>query len=269
MRALLVAAVLISAAGGVCADEKAQAREHYFKGTKAFDLGAYDEAITEYSAAYRAKDDPALLYNIAQAHRLAGHPTEALRFYKIFLSKVPTASNRPEVEAKIAELQKLIEQQKRTETIPPSDVKPLTPSHDQESEPKQTAPPATVEVSPPAPETVQASKPIPSDSHPGRTKKVAGLAVGAAGLALVAAGVGLSVAAQQAGDDLTALTQSGGTFDPSTEAAGRTYSIVGPVLLGVGAAAVVAGVVVGVLGVREAKRAHSAASSARRLEIRF
>jgi tetratricopeptide (TPR) repeat protein len=61
------------------------AREHYHRGTVAFNLGHYEEAAGEYEEAYRLKDDPALLYNIAQARRLAGNRREALRSYKTFL----------------------------------------------------------------------------------------------------------------------------------------------------------------------------------------
>src|SRR5262249_20752976 len=104
--ASVVVALLIVGGGSRMAfgDDRSEAREHYLKGTKAFDLGAYEEAIAEYTAAYRLKNDPALLYNLAQAARLAGHAAEALRFYRVFLTKVPTTPNRDECERKISEL---------------------------------------------------------------------------------------------------------------------------------------------------------------------
>src|SRR5437763_16165369 len=80
-----------------------EARDHYRRGTKAFELGSYEEAIKEYAAAYRLRDDPALLYNLGQANRLGNHPTEALRFFRLFLIKVPTKQSRSELEATIAE----------------------------------------------------------------------------------------------------------------------------------------------------------------------
>ena len=85
----------------------AQAREHYVKGTKAFELGLYEEAIAEYMIAYKSKDDPALLFNLGQANRLAGHLPEATRFYRLYLRKDPAAPNRAEIEARIAELERL------------------------------------------------------------------------------------------------------------------------------------------------------------------
>src|SRR5262245_48238214 len=88
------------------ADDRREAMEHATKGRRAFDLGAYDEAISEFATAYRLKDDPALLYNLAQAHRLAGHTSDALRFYRVYLTRFPDAPNRSDVEAKIASLQR-------------------------------------------------------------------------------------------------------------------------------------------------------------------
>src|SRR6266536_983749 len=117
-----VALALLLLSGVARADDKAQARDHYQKGTKAFALGAYDEAVAEYSAAYRLVDDPALLYNIAQAHRLAGHASEALRFYRMYVTLLPRAPNRDEVDGKIAELTKLVDQQKRTQSALPPDA---------------------------------------------------------------------------------------------------------------------------------------------------
>jgi tetratricopeptide (TPR) repeat protein len=105
-----------SSAGVAHADDaRAEAREHFVKGTKSFDLGLYDEAIAEYMAAYKVKPDPALLFNLAQAHRLAGHVADALRFYRMYLTKTPTAPNRSDVEARISDLEKVVDEQKKRE----------------------------------------------------------------------------------------------------------------------------------------------------------
>jgi tetratricopeptide (TPR) repeat protein len=94
-------------AGDPRTDEaQARSREHYLKGTKAYELGLYDEAIAEYTAAYKAKDYPALLFNLGQAHRMAGHPAEAARLFRMYLIKNPDAQDRAEIEARIRELEK-------------------------------------------------------------------------------------------------------------------------------------------------------------------
>src|SRR5262245_20698693 len=65
-------------AEGEKAEDPTAARKHYAEGTKAFNLGEFQRAITEYRAAYNAKPDPVFLYNIAQAYRLAGDLTNSL-----------------------------------------------------------------------------------------------------------------------------------------------------------------------------------------------
>jgi tetratricopeptide (TPR) repeat protein len=240
--------VCLSSLQAFAQGNREQARDHYLKGTRAFDLGAYEEAIAEYGAAYRIKDDPALLYNLGQANRLAGHSIEALRLYKVFLSRSPDATNRAEVEAKIAELQKLVDQQAKTQkSMPPDQVTPPSTVTPTENEPKReehaTAPPTTAPISAPAPE----------DVHAGRTKKIGGLAVGAVGVAALATGIAFGVLAKNAGDDLSRVDQQMGVFDASKQRAGQTDQIIEGVMLGVGGAALVAGVVVYVLGHREAR----------------
>jgi len=128
---LLVAAVLLLASSAARADDPtAVAREHFNKGTTLFDLARYREAAAEYEAAYEARNDPALLFNIAQTYRLAGDNTKAIAFYRSYLHRMPRASNRGEVEAKIAELQKAADEQERAKQGPPEGtLKPAEEQH--------------------------------------------------------------------------------------------------------------------------------------------
>jgi Tetratricopeptide repeat len=103
--ATLVACFLLQATAWGDGDKRV-AREHYRRATKAYEIGQYDEAIREFGEAYKIKDDPSILYNLAQAHRLAGHREEALRTFRMFLLKVPDTPHRADAEARIAELQK-------------------------------------------------------------------------------------------------------------------------------------------------------------------
>lgn len=103
--------------------EAAEARRHYEEGTKAFNLGEYPRAVNEFKAAYNAKPDPLLLYNIGQSFRLGGDASQALFFYRSFLRNMPTAPNRKEVEGRIRALEKQVEDQKRDA---PSGSAPLT-----------------------------------------------------------------------------------------------------------------------------------------------
>ncbi|HEX2660558.1 MAG TPA: hypothetical protein VHU40_19890, partial [Polyangia bacterium] len=104
----------------------------------------YPRAIAEFKAAYNAKPDPLLLYNIAQSFRLANDATQALFFYRSFLRNMPNASNRKEVEGRIRTLEKQAERQAEDQKAiaPPPVVAP--------AEPAPTRPPP-VAVVPPAP----------------------------------------------------------------------------------------------------------------------
>jgi hypothetical protein len=84
--------------------EKYKAREHYKHAMAEYVLDHYDAAIKEFEAGFREEPDPAFLYNIAQAHRLANRPAEAITYYGKYLDLRPDAADRAEVEKQIAEL---------------------------------------------------------------------------------------------------------------------------------------------------------------------
>jgi hypothetical protein len=152
MRILIVLALLgtVSAARANEEEDVAAARLHFRKGGKAYDLGRYLEAAKEYEAAYDAKDDPALLFNIAQAYRLGGDNPNAVRAYKAFLRRMPRAPNRAEVEARIAELQHVIEQQAHAkESAPEGTMAPSTKPPDKEPAAAPTAPVSSGPEKPP------------------------------------------------------------------------------------------------------------------------
>jgi tetratricopeptide (TPR) repeat protein len=84
----------------------AEARQHHAAGSKLYDLAEYEAALREFKEAYRAVEDPAFLFNIAQCHRKLGHAPDAITFYRNYLRRAPRAANRAEVERHIAELER-------------------------------------------------------------------------------------------------------------------------------------------------------------------
>src|SRR6185436_7304790 len=66
------------------ASPEKQADEYFNRGNTAYNLGRFDEAVQHFTKAYELWSQPEFLYNIAQAHRLAGHCKQALHFYKRF-----------------------------------------------------------------------------------------------------------------------------------------------------------------------------------------
>jgi hypothetical protein len=100
---VLALAVRVAAADPTPAE---QARAHFDKSTVAYNLGKFDEAIAELETAYRLDPDPAYLYSLAQAYRLANNRERALFFYRRYLAvAAPDEPNRADVEQRIATLE--------------------------------------------------------------------------------------------------------------------------------------------------------------------
>ncbi len=240
----VLAAGLISATSAR-ADDRAVAREHYQKGTKLFDLGQFDDAVKEYEAAYQVKDDPVLLYNIAQAHRLAGHHERAIFFYKSFLRRMPKAPNREDVLQKIAELQRKLDHPE------PGPAPEPTPT------PTPTPTPAPTPIARPQPLRPTPVKPAPAQA--GQTMKIAGFALIGVGAAALIGGVAATgLAAKYAGDATV-----GNRFHPDAAASLSAAQNASFAMYAIGGAAVIAGAVCVGLGYSD----EAAAKKTKRVQI--
>jgi tetratricopeptide (TPR) repeat protein len=100
-----------------------EAKASYEEGARHYYLMEYDEALTSFKDAFRAKDDPAFLFNIAQCLRKLGRLDEASTFYQIYLRRAPDAGNRAEVERHLDD----IEGQMATTAPPPEPNQPPIP----------------------------------------------------------------------------------------------------------------------------------------------
>lgn len=92
----LIGTLQVRLAAAAPTAQVSEAKEYYDKATAAFALGSYPEAATNYEKAFSLKPDPALLYNAAQAHRLAGNNKRALELYKSYLRVFPQGAAREE-----------------------------------------------------------------------------------------------------------------------------------------------------------------------------
>lgn len=81
------------------------AREAAEQGRRAYNLGNWQESIDGFERAYKLSGDPALLFNLGQAHRQLGQGGEAIRFYKAYLRNEPVTPNREVAEKQIKELE--------------------------------------------------------------------------------------------------------------------------------------------------------------------
>jgi tetratricopeptide (TPR) repeat protein len=87
-------------------------REILDSATRLFTAGSYDQAIVEFQLAYQKRQLPTLLFNIAQAHRKAGHWAEALALYERFLKDDPKSALLPEAEAHAAAMRARLDAEK-------------------------------------------------------------------------------------------------------------------------------------------------------------
>lgn len=113
---ILAVAVLLAGARAT-ADEDAQSRARNLNnlGSAAYELSSYDEAIDQFSEAYKIYPDARILFNLAQAYRKKREYERALDLYRTYLRNFADAPNRKTAEELIGELEELIARQKNTD----------------------------------------------------------------------------------------------------------------------------------------------------------
>jgi hypothetical protein len=213
--------------------QKAEMKSLYERATRAYDVGKYAEAIEEYQKAYEIGGDPPMLYNIAQAYRLNDQPGEAVRFYRRYLQRAPQARNREDVERKIADLEKQVEERRKQQaavTPPPAPAPAVTAPAPAPINP-MVGPPAPVSAAP-APATTTGEGTVgeisqtPSAPEEGMssTRKILGWSlIGGGVVAGVVSGVFALIAKGKA-DDVTKASMNGDVFNPDLQTSGKNAS---------------------------------------------
>jgi tetratricopeptide (TPR) repeat protein len=165
LRLALAGSLLLLGTRALAAEPSSEAKRLYAEGKAEYAQGHYAEAVALFEQSYALTQSPALLFNMAQAHRLAGpeHCSDALALYKSYMASSPNAENRREVEERIEELGDC-----------PAPRAPAAPSA-----PAPTPPPVIVVQ--PAPVSAPASS-------PSRPSLAAPILVAGTGAALLVAG---------------------------------------------------------------------------------
>ena len=219
-----------------------QARQAFEMGKKAYTAGEFDKAIELWKEGYELNDDPILLYNIAQAYRQKGDAAKAIFYYRGYLRDAPQAKNRPEVEGRMAELQRGIDEAERAAQPEPSPVPP-------------PALPPPQEVAPaPVPSPVAPG----GEPMPGKGMRVAGIVTMGVGVAAIGAATFFGLRARSLANELEDATRAGQPWSQDLadkESRGKTMNTLSLVGFGVGAAAVVTGGILYYLGARKDARA--------------
>lgn len=229
---LLALLWLIGLFAGTARADVSEARKHYERGTALYDLQRYGEAAKEYELAFEQQPDAALLFNLGQAYRLAHQYASAIGAFRSYLRRMPDAPNRPEVEGRIAELQRLVDEQNRTQHAARLSALPR--------------------VDPPRATSVRDNVTVSDSRAKGRTLKIAGAAVFGAGALALGLGGAMAALASDAAHDLN--HPASGRFDAGAEDRRNTYQASDIACFAIGGAALVAGAAVFAVGWRRSHR---------------
>ena len=116
LRLLLVIAVALTGvllARDARADESLdRAREAFDKGQSLYSSGSYAEAAEQFQAAYDSRPFAQFLFNIGACHEKLGDYAKAVELYKKYLAEDPQASDKADIEKRIAVLEKEVERLK-------------------------------------------------------------------------------------------------------------------------------------------------------------
>jgi tetratricopeptide (TPR) repeat protein len=110
----------------------ARARALFQQAEVHFHAGEFEQARKLYTSAYKLRALPGFLFNIAQCHRFARQHERALFFYRAYLSRLPDARNRAEVERLITSTEAELARESRERAMPgprmPPRASPSSPS---------------------------------------------------------------------------------------------------------------------------------------------
>ena len=151
VRLLVLLLSALALGGRARADNVEEARAYVNKATAAYALNHYAVAAENFEKAFELKPDPALLYNAAQAYRLAGNKERALELYESYV-RVYTGKKemRPDIEGHIKQLKEAIEHDKAAATSPPITTMPMGGAPSEAREPPATSPPPVTPIAPAA-----------------------------------------------------------------------------------------------------------------------
>ena len=224
---------------------EAEARDHYEKGLTHYNLGEFDPAVEEFKKAYELSNAPGLLFNIAQVYRAKEDYKQALYFYRTYLRLQPDAPNRADVEARVADLERMVAEKQKLSEAPPKET--IGPNGEAKAEEHTTpAQPPPMQTAPP----VQRADTGESGSS-GKSFELAGIITAGVGVALVATGIVFGMSASSASDDLTKASQSGTPWSPALQQKyddGQSASTKATLFTILGGAAIVGGGVLYYLG---------------------
>jgi tetratricopeptide (TPR) repeat protein len=222
------------------------AKQYVDAGLAAQNTGDYDTAITFYTKAYELVPHPVLIFNIAQATRLAGRVDEALALYAKYLAADPggpQAQTARDIVAelkahKVADSRKAEDARKEDEARKAEDARKEDEARKAEDARKaDEARKAEDARQAQAAAATRAAELAPPPA-PGRSLRLAGIATGVTGVAALAVGVGFAIHGRSLSSE---LSRTGAVYDQDkVDAGNRANSIAAAGAIG-GAVLIAAG----------------------------
>lgn len=238
--ALVVACAIAPTAHAQTSGRDAEARALFQAGQVAFEEGRYENALEYFRRSYELSQRPELLYNIGSAADRLRLDADALRAFEQYLELRPDAPNRAELEGRIAVLRRAVAAAGATTATTTAATTTTATTTDTPPDQAETQAVATTSTvggpSAPAGE---------ADAGPGPMPWIvlgAGAAVAVTGVILIGVAAG-DVAAVENAPQGSSWSDVSAAYDRS-----EPLSIAGAVLIGVGGAAMIGGLVWGVVG---------------------
>ena len=212
-------------------DKKKQANQYVEQGLEAQQKGEYDAALSLYGKAYELVPHPVLLFNMAQAHRLAGRPELARDLYRQYLDAEPKGAKAKTAREFLVAMEAQIAAQAAAAPAPaPAPTPPPTPPPSPASEP---GPDLKLDAS--ASASAQSAQRSASRAS---KLRLAGYITGGVGVASLGVGVAFHLRARSLSSD---LSEPGVTFDPDKESSGKTSETIAYIGYAAGGALVISG----------------------------
>jgi tetratricopeptide (TPR) repeat protein len=239
---LTFASTAIAGEAPAPADNVVRARQLSDAGLDQFRRGDYRAALEVFKRSYELAPDPALLFDMAQAHRKLGQCAAALEDYRQFLAAV---DQRTATQVKVAEhieqMEACVGDGASADVGSAVATTPVQPSS------VIGAMPVPLQQGSAAP---QVDAPVVSSSIPavepaeGRRMKLLGVSLGVAGLATLVGGVGATLKMKAIQDRVSNAFEQGGPSSSNLDqmlSDGRRYQTLSDILYVSGAVALLTG----------------------------
>ncbi len=214
----------------------------YEEGRRLYDLREWDQAIGKFKEAYRIRPDAKSLFNIAQAFRLKGDCVEAVNFYRTYKRNFPQEKNIGKADKFISELEPC----PKVGAVTPDPIKPDPKPTKPVGVPVKVTQPEPVQPEPVRPQPVSnpATPVQPRAERSGTTQRTSAVGIGAVGALFVAGGLYYGLKSSSLARDAEA---GNGVWDPGLEERGNAAARNAKLLLGIGTATLITGIVVYVI----------------------